>query len=226
MAVQVALDECLSIRDGRLFIEELDADVLARQFGTPITVISEDQLRRNARRYRREFGARWPEGTVAVLASIKANFALATRWILSQEGIGCDVFGGGELYAALQGGVPPDLISVNGSIKSRALLETAVMAGARITLDSAAELDLVAQHRGACIAHCPTSNTLLGSGIMPLDRICQHGIEYAICTDVGASPTPGLPSIVPRSSTWCARSRAIGAAAPRSGFGFAPTSPP
>src|SRR5438067_2898316 len=151
MAVQVALDECLSIRDGRLFIEELDADVLARQFGTPITVISEDQLRRNARRYRREFGARWPEGTVAVLASIKANFALATRWILSQEGIGCDVFGGGELYAALQGGVPPDLISVNGSIKSRALLETAVMAGARITLDSAAELDLVrevAGHRG------------------------------------------------------------------------------
>ena len=107
MAVQVALDECLSIRDGRLFIEELEADALARQFGTPITVISEDQLRRNARRYRREFGARWLEGTVVVLASIKANFALATRWILSQEGIGCDVFGAGELYAALEGGVPP-----------------------------------------------------------------------------------------------------------------------
>src|SRR5256885_5883836 len=53
MAVQTLLDECLSIRGGRLFIEECDADELARRFGTPFTVMSEDQLRRNARRYRR-----------------------------------------------------------------------------------------------------------------------------------------------------------------------------
>lgn len=53
------------------------------------------------------------------------------------------------------------------------------------------ELDLI-RRCGAMIAHCPTSNTLLGSGIMPLDRIRQHGIEYAICTDVGASPTTSL----------------------------------
>jgi diaminopimelate decarboxylase len=143
MAVQVALDECLSIREGRLFIEECDAHGLARRFGTPVHIMSEDQLRRNARRYRREFESRWPEGSVAVLASIKANFALATRWILSQEGLGCDVFGAGELHAALNGGVPPDLISVNGAIKTRELLESAVGTGARITLDSAAELDLV-----------------------------------------------------------------------------------
>src|SRR6059058_5294516 len=78
MAVQTLLDECLSIRGGRLFIEECDADELARRFGTPFTVMSEDQLRRNARRYRREFEARWPAGPVVVLASIKANFALAT----------------------------------------------------------------------------------------------------------------------------------------------------
>jgi diaminopimelate decarboxylase len=143
MAVKVALDECLSIREGRLFIEECDAHELAHRFGTPVHAMSEDQLRRNARRYRREFESRWPEGSVAVLASIKANFALALRWILSQEGVGCDVFGAGELHAALHGGVPPDMISVNGAIKTRALLESAVGAGARITLDSAAELDLV-----------------------------------------------------------------------------------
>lgn len=53
------------------------------------------------------------------------------------------------------------------------------------------ELDLV-RDRGAVIAHCPTSNTLLGSGVMPLDRVREHGIEYAICTDVGASPTTSL----------------------------------
>ena len=143
MAVLTRLDECLSIRDGRLFVEECDADGLARRFGTPIHVMSEDQLRRNARRYRREFEERWVEGPVLVLASIKANFALATRWILSQEGLGCDTFGAGELHAALEGGVAPERISVNGSIKDGALIAAAVAAGARITLDSAAELDLV-----------------------------------------------------------------------------------
>ncbi len=53
------------------------------------------------------------------------------------------------------------------------------------------ELEIVARQK-AGVAHCPTSNTLLGSGRMPLDRICEHGIEYAICTDVGASPTTSL----------------------------------
>ncbi|CAN5546361.1 guanine deaminase [soil metagenome] len=42
------------------------------------------------------------------------------------------------------------------------------------------------------IAHCPTSNTLLGSGIMSLDAVIDHQIDYAICTDVGASPTTSL----------------------------------
>lgn len=42
---------------------------------------------------------------------------------------------------------------------------------------------------GSSIAHCPTSNALLGSGIMPLDEVVGRGIPYAIATDVGASPT-------------------------------------
>jgi guanine deaminase len=42
------------------------------------------------------------------------------------------------------------------------------------------------------IAHCPTSNLLLGSGIMSLDRVIEHKIPYAIATDVGASPTVSL----------------------------------
>lgn len=45
---------------------------------------------------------------------------------------------------------------------------------------------------GAGVAHCPVSNTLLGSGIMPLDAIVDHGIDYAMCTDVGASPTTSI----------------------------------
>ena len=50
----------------------------------------------------------------------------------------------------------------------------------------------VLQSRRATIAHCPTSNALLGSGIMPLDTVADRGLAYAICTDVGASPTQSL----------------------------------
>lgn len=50
----------------------------------------------------------------------------------------------------------------------------------------------ILRDRRVSIAHCPTSNTLLGSGIMPLDRVRQFDLAYALCTDVGASPTTSL----------------------------------
>lgn len=140
---EMALDECLSVRGGRLFVEGCDSVELARTFGTPLFVVSENQLRRNARRFVSAFGSRWPEGRVNVLPSIKANFSLALRRILTQEGVGCDTFGSAELEAALRCGVRPELISVNGSAKDAALIERAVGAGARITLDSVREIALV-----------------------------------------------------------------------------------
>ncbi len=42
------------------------------------------------------------------------------------------------------------------------------------------------------IAHCPVSNTLLGSGVMRLDEVRAAGIPWCLCTDVGASPTTSL----------------------------------
>ena len=45
---------------------------------------------------------------------------------------------------------------------------------------------------GTVVAHCPTSNLLLGSGVMPLDEVIGRGIPYAIATDVGASPTVSM----------------------------------
>jgi guanine deaminase len=53
------------------------------------------------------------------------------------------------------------------------------------------EFDMLAASP-ATIVHCPVSNTLLGSGVMPLDKVVERAIPYAICTDVGASPTTSL----------------------------------
>ena len=134
------IDDCLSVRDGALFVEEWAAEALARRFGTPLYVVSEDQLRRNVRRFHDAFARRWP-GEFVLLPSIKANSCLALRRILSAEGAGCDVFGPGELEAALRTGTDPDAISLNGPMKDEALLERAIRNGVRITLDSRAEID-------------------------------------------------------------------------------------
>jgi diaminopimelate decarboxylase len=141
VADELRIDECLSVRGGHLWIEGCDTVELAARFGTPVYVVSENQLRRNARRLVQAFSSQWP-GPVRVLPSIKANLVLALRRILTDEGLGCDTFGTSELWAALACGVPAAFISVNGTGKSAELVDEAVSAGCRITLDAPRELDL------------------------------------------------------------------------------------
>jgi diaminopimelate decarboxylase len=133
------IDASLSIREHELFVEEVRARDLADRFGTPLYVTSEDQLRRNARAYVDAFSERWP-GEFLLLPSVKANPSLAVRSILNDERTGCDVFGPGELELALNSGADPAGISLNGPMKDAELLERAVRAGVRITLDSLAEV--------------------------------------------------------------------------------------
>jgi guanine deaminase len=48
-----------------------------------------------------------------------------------------------------------------------------------------AELERLAAGRAA-VAHCPTSNAALGSGLFPLDRHLAHRVPVALGSDVGA----------------------------------------
>ncbi len=49
------------------------------------------------------------------------------------------------------------------------------------------EYDLIG-HRGCSVAHCPTSNMYLGSGIMSLDKHQQRGIAVGLGSDVAGGP--------------------------------------
>jgi len=49
---------------------------------------------------------------------------------------------------------------------------------------------------GTKIAHCPTSNEALKSGIMPLDRIVEFGIPFALATDIGAGPKTSMLDVM------------------------------
>jgi guanine deaminase len=56
---------------------------------------------------------------------------------------------------------------------------------------TADEWKIVAE-TGSVVAHCPTSNLMLGSGVMPLASLMEHRIPFALATDVGASPTVSM----------------------------------
>ena len=55
-----------------------------------------------------------------------------------------------------------------------------------------AELATLAEH-GASVAHCPTSNCALGSGLFPMRRHVAYGVHLALGSDVGAGAGLFLP---------------------------------
>ena len=79
------IDDCLSARGGRLQVEACDAHELAEHYGTPLHVISADQLRRNLRRIHAAFAATW-DGPLRLLPAFKANPTLVVRRLLDAEG--------------------------------------------------------------------------------------------------------------------------------------------
>lgn len=139
------LREPLSMRGDHLYIEDCDTAAIAEQFGTPLYVISEAQLRRNVRHWQTTFQEHWHDGPVRLYPSLKANPVIGIRRVLTEEDTGCDIFGPGELECAIRAGVCGEDLSVNGSIKERSLIRKALEHGARIVLDSPRELDLCEQ---------------------------------------------------------------------------------
>ena len=85
---------------GNLEVGGCDTIELAREFGTPCFVVAEDDVRARARAFVAAFAAR-SEDFEVVFAS-KAFPCTAIYRLLWEEGIGCDVAGGGELALALR----------------------------------------------------------------------------------------------------------------------------
>lgn len=128
-------------RNGHLWVDGCDVVDLAARFGTPLYVVSENQLRHNYRRFRDAFRAHHPQ--TEILFANKCNNSLAIRHVMNQEGAGGDCFGVQELYLSLLSGCDPRKLVLNGSNKSAAEVEMAVANGVMINLDALDELDLV-----------------------------------------------------------------------------------
>ena len=121
--------------DGRLHVAGCDLLELTEEFGTPLLVYDEEHLRARCRETRSAFG----DGAAY---AAKAFLCRAMARLVAEEGLHLDVATGGELYAALDAGFPPERLVVHGNNKSLLELTEALEAGAgRIVIDSFDELD-------------------------------------------------------------------------------------
>ncbi|MDF5752526.1 diaminopimelate decarboxylase [Spongiactinospora sp. TRM90649] len=120
---------------GAVTIGGVDVRDLAAQYGTPLYVLDEDDVRSRCRDYMAAFG----DSDVHYAGKAFLCRELA-RWI-DEEGLGLDVCSGGELAVALSVGFPPGRITLHGNNKSAAELERAIEAGVgHIVLDSFEEI--------------------------------------------------------------------------------------
>ena len=100
----------------------VDVRDLAAEFGTPLYVCDEEDVRSRCREYLEAFG---PDGRVFYAAKAFCSRAVL-RWV-SEEGLGVDVCTGGELEVALSAGVPPEQITMHGNNKMLDELSRAVV---------------------------------------------------------------------------------------------------
>jgi diaminopimelate decarboxylase len=121
---------------GVLSLGGVDVRDLAAEFGTPLYVCDEEDVRSRCRDYLEAFG---PDARVFYAAKAFCSRAVL-RWV-SSEGLGVDVCTGGELEVALSAGVPPEQITLHGNNKTLDELARAVATGVgHIVADSFEEI--------------------------------------------------------------------------------------
>jgi diaminopimelate decarboxylase len=121
--------------DGVLTIGGVDVRDLAKEYGTPLYVYDEEDVRSRAR----EYAAAFHDGDVHYAGKAFLCTAVA-RW-LHEEGLGLDVCSGGELAVALAAGFPTERITLHGSNKASWELDKALEVGVgRIVVDSFEEI--------------------------------------------------------------------------------------
>ncbi|WP_294344655.1 diaminopimelate decarboxylase [Prosthecochloris sp.] len=126
--------------NGTLHCEGVSLEKLAEDYGTPLFVTSRNSLVNQYRAFERAFAGL----DHFTCYSVKANFNLHVIRTLSEEGCGCDVNSGGELFRALQAGVEPGKIIMAGVGKTASDIAYGIESGIlMLKAESVSELRLI-----------------------------------------------------------------------------------
>jgi len=133
---------CLTKNEkGNLAIGGVDVSALAKEYGTPLYIMDEDEIRLNCREYKNALDKHY-NGNGLVLYASKAFSCKHICKIANEEGLGLDVVSGGELYTALSVNFPAEKIYFHGNNKTEEELTYAVKSNVgRIVVDNKFELE-------------------------------------------------------------------------------------
>jgi diaminopimelate decarboxylase len=122
-----------------LVVGGCDVPDLVARYGSPLYILDEVTLRTACQQYRDSMAQYYP-GEALVLYASKAWNCLAVCAVVNSEGLGIDVVSAGELYTAVQAGVPAERLYFHGNNKSEAELQLALEVGCRVVVDNWHEL--------------------------------------------------------------------------------------
>jgi len=135
----------VSFDGGALHLSGISAAHLAKEFGTPAFFLDEDAYRSRALAWQNGLQAEFGAHAGNIYYAAKSFICTAVAQWIAEIGIGIDVCTGGELAAALAGGINPQKIELHGNNKSLSEIDRAVSAGVKtIVMDSLFEIERVA----------------------------------------------------------------------------------
>jgi diaminopimelate decarboxylase len=112
-------------RNRKLFCDEADLHIVAREAGTPCYVYSAASITHAMRAYDEAFG----DTPHTVCYAVKANSTMGVLSLLARQGSGFDIVSGGELFRVLKAGGDPAKVVFSGVGKTPAEIEYALRSG-------------------------------------------------------------------------------------------------
>ena len=132
---------------GELTIAGVTASSIAEQFGTPVYVVDEADVRSRATATRESFDREFAVvgSSAKVYYAGKAFLSIEVAHWIMDAGLNIDVCSGGELAVALAAGANPASLGFHGNNKSLSEIDRAVSTGVgAIVIDSVVEIERVA----------------------------------------------------------------------------------
>ncbi len=141
--------KCLDVNEnGGLMIGGCSVCDLAKEYGTPLYIMDEGDIRNNCRIYA-DAMKKYYEGNGLVLYASKALSCKYMYKIAMEEGLGVDTVSGGEIYTALSAGFPAEKIYFHGNNKTPDEIDLAVKNDIGcLVADNCDELDRIEEIAG------------------------------------------------------------------------------
>ncbi|MEG0134149.1 MAG: diaminopimelate decarboxylase [Clostridium sp.] len=126
-----------------LYLGGISTIELSKEYGTPLYVIDEEEIRNKCRRYLSSFEN---NGRNRVAYAGKAFLPLAMCKLIEEEEMYLDIVSGGELFTAYKSGFPLDRIYFHGNNKTIGEIEMGVSLGVgTFVVDNFYEMELISK---------------------------------------------------------------------------------